>query len=42
MDTLMRLRLEGRIAENKKISPEVLKDGVFEVLTYEKIDKTAQ
>ena len=37
-----RLRLEGRIAENKKISPEVLKDGVFEVLTYEKIDKTAQ
>lgn len=37
-----RLRLEGKIAENKKISPEVLKDGVFEVLTYEKIDKTAQ
>lgn len=34
-----RLRLEGKIAGNKKTDPEVLEDGVFEVLSYEKIEE---
>ena len=34
-----RLRLEGKIGGNKKTDPEVLEDGVFEVLSYEKIEE---
>lgn len=37
-----KLRLEGKIEKNKTNSPEILKDGVFEVLTYEKIETKSE